>query len=222
MRVDQAFDEMARDYDERIRRYVPHYERLVQHAADLPATVVKRVVDLGSGTGAVISSLLSQSDELYITAVDASSDMVELLERRFADHHIDYHRSWFQDLDLATRSYDLATACMSIHHLDTQEKADIYAKLYDALAPGGRLQLSDLMIDKTDRGHASFLELWQQTVMQQGGSPQDWREIMEHYDAYDRPDDLSTHETLLHAAGFSRVEVTFQRGYWISLRAHKD
>jgi len=222
MRVDQAFDEMSSDYDERIRRYVPHYEQLVACASNLPTDQVHQVLDLGSGSGAVIRSLLDQKEDLVITAVDASTDMIELLKGRFQTYQVLTHQVWLQDLALSPGQFQLITASMSIHHLVTSEKAELFSKLFHLLSLGGALQISDAIISKTDEDHQHFIDSWRSLVMDNGGTETDWQDIMEHYDQYDRPDNRETHERLLYKAGFHEVTPTFQQGHWISLRATRD
>ena len=44
---------------------------------------------------------------------------------------------------------------------------------------------------------------------------------MEHYDAFDKPDNLEDQVYWLKKAGFSNVNIPWNEGYWASIQAVK-
>jgi hypothetical protein len=44
---------------------------------------------------------------------------------------------------------------------------------------------------------------------------------MEHYEAFDRPSRFEDHKACFLEAGFSRVDIYWQKGFWMNVRAYK-
>ena len=75
---------------------------------------------------------------------------------------------------------------MDVHHLDRDEKADLFRRVHDVLVPGGRFVLADLVVP--------------------AGGPDAVRGAT---DGYDKPDPLADQVRWLKEAGFARVSVTW-------------
>ena len=68
------------EYDERIRTFVPGYERLVSVAAramELTPSPDPTVLDLGIGTGALSAACLAVRPDARIVGIDADPTMLE-------------------------------------------------------------------------------------------------------------------------------------------------
>ena len=111
--------------------------------ADAP---VRRVLDLGAGTGTGTFALLADLPDAHVVATDASPDMVERLRRRAADLGLAERVTVVQaDLDEglpAGEPVDLAWASASLHHLADPDRT--LAEVATALRPGGLLAVVEL------------------------------------------------------------------------------
>jgi release factor glutamine methyltransferase len=87
----------------------PETELLVERALALRPDVPTRVVDLGTGCGAIALALASERPQWEVTATDASSDALAVARTNAASHGLTrvelLHGSWFEPL--GQRRFDL-------------------------------------------------------------------------------------------------------------------
>jgi SAM-dependent methyltransferase len=99
------------------------------------------LVDLGCGTGELLSQLAPAIDRL--TGVDREPSMLEIARRRLADHpHVAFVEAALEEVPLEDASADLATIILVLHHLP-----DPHAVLGEArriLKRTGRLVVVDM------------------------------------------------------------------------------
>lgn len=179
------------------------------------------IADIGCGNGNVTVLLAEAYPTAAFSLVDASPEMLEICKRRFAGLNGQFIECYFQDLDLATEQFDLMTAGFSLHHLPAAEKKMFFRKIHHWLKKGGIFSYSDLMIDKEGAAHASFLKEWQQFVSANYQDEEKWQWLMDHYHAFDHPNDFNAQISWLEEAGFSNVKVTWRTGPWVHLLVFK-
>ncbi|WP_046006611.1 peptide chain release factor N(5)-glutamine methyltransferase [Pseudoalteromonas rubra] len=87
----------------------PDTETLVEQALALPLSAQAKVLDLGTGTGAIVLALASEQPGWQLIGVDFSHDAVALAEKnrqRLGFEHVEiYHSDWFSAL--ADQRFDL-------------------------------------------------------------------------------------------------------------------
>ncbi|WP_433220392.1 class I SAM-dependent methyltransferase [Dactylosporangium sp. CS-047395] len=108
---------------------------------------VATIADLGAGTGAGTFGLLRQFPDATVTAVDSDEDMLHRLAGKAAEHGLgDRVRTRRADLDSGwpadLAGLDLIWAANSMHHMADPPR--VLRDIRAALAPGGRLALSEL------------------------------------------------------------------------------
>jgi len=81
---------------------------------------------------------------------------------------------------------------------------------------------TDLMIDKNKTEHPHFLKDWEAFVLKNFPDGDKWEWLMEHYAAFDKPDNLHEQLQWLEAAGFKNIEPTVKDSYWVHIRAVKE
>jgi len=102
-----------------------------------------RALDFGAGTGLVTLNI--QPRVASIVAVDVSSGMLEVLEKKFAAAGIDNVQSRLWDLEsrpYPETGFDLVISSMTLHHLP--DVPLIFKRLAAVLKPGGWLAVADL------------------------------------------------------------------------------
>jgi ArsR family transcriptional regulator len=112
-------------------------------AATLAALLPREraLVDLGCGTGELLSQLAPALDSL--TGVDREPSMLAVARRRLADHpHVTIVEAALEDVPLEDGSADLATIVLVLHHLT--EPAAVLSEARRILRPDGHLVVVDM------------------------------------------------------------------------------
>jgi putative AdoMet-dependent methyltransferase len=102
------------------------------------------LLELGCGTGNLTSRLRAG----VITAVDISTEMMALAAAKIgAGQEVRFVRSDALEFvhSLSPGSLDVVASTYALHHLTDAEKPIVLARLAQALRPGGRLVVADLM-----------------------------------------------------------------------------
>ncbi len=221
--IGRVFDVMSPEYTSIMDDMVPGYrDSMSAMFTALPeGFIVANAMDLGCGNGNVTALCRSVYPDAQIHLLDASAEMLALCRQRFGEENLSFEQNTFQKYLPTKNSFDLVVAGMSVHHLDGAEKSHVFGKIARSLRKGGVFACADLMIDKQDPEHPAFLESWQEFIYSNGRTREDWDWLMDHYDKYDRPSAYDDMETWLKNAGFTRVERSWESGYWGCLHAWK-
>ena len=141
-----------REYDRRIRTFIPDYEEMLQTAASVVPTNARRIVDLGIGTGALSSCCLRNAPRARIFGIDTDAKMVEVAVRRLHGRG-ELMCGNFVNADLPTCG--AVVASFALHHVRTRAaKENLYRRIRKVLRPGGMLVNVDCH-PAHDRTHAS-------------------------------------------------------------------
>jgi cyclopropane fatty-acyl-phospholipid synthase-like methyltransferase len=131
-------------YDELMRSEVPGYMRLQAAVAEAASAVrATRVLELGTGTGATLRRVVPHSPNASYIGIDESDSMLSYA--REAVPGADLRVALLQD-PLPEGEFDLVFSALAVHHLDGDEKADLFRRVAAQLAPGGRFVLGDLIV----------------------------------------------------------------------------
>ena len=136
-----VFDGAAAGYDRARRQLVPRFDDFYGAAVGtLPYGREDdiRVLDLGAGTGLLSGMVARAFPRARITLADVSSEMLGVARRRFADEP---GRFELRVMDCAQEplfgEYDAVVSALSIHHLDGDEKRELFHRVYGVLHEGG-------------------------------------------------------------------------------------
>src|SRR5487761_163157 len=130
--VRQHFDREAAEFDGLIMRLIPRYPEMIDalvSGVPFPRDSKLRVLDLGSGTGAVALQIKSRLPQARITCVDFSPNMLEVARRRLAD----IEGTQFVQADITNfqfrETYDAAVSSLALHHIQAEdEKRRLYRR----------------------------------------------------------------------------------------------
>lgn len=102
---------------------------------------IRRVLDLGSGSGVLAGAVLERFPDAEILLADFSEPMLDAARPRFPSpphrlRAVDFSTSsWIGEVnDLAP--FDAVVSGFAIHHQPDETKRRIYAEIFDLLAPG--------------------------------------------------------------------------------------
>ncbi|MFF2251463.1 MULTISPECIES: class I SAM-dependent methyltransferase [unclassified Streptomyces] len=126
--------------------FAPYIEASMRSIAEAAGDDVKRIVDLGAGSGTGTFALLKQFPSARVTAVDSSAHMLEQLTRTAAAKNLD-SRVHALEADAGTSlpgvaDADLVWASASMHHMN--DPMATLGIVFEALRPGGFLAIAEL------------------------------------------------------------------------------
>jgi tRNA (cmo5U34)-methyltransferase len=136
-------------YRELMRAEVPDYERLQTEAVAASQGVsATEILELGTGTGETARRLLDAHPDARLLGIDSSDAMLAVARETLAGRRVQLEVARIED-PLPTGQFDLIVSALAVHHLSAADKAALFARIADALAPGGRFVLADVVIPES-------------------------------------------------------------------------
>jgi len=111
--------------------------------AEIPLTADMDVLDFGCGTGLVTLAL--QPFVRFVTGVDSSPGMLEVLQRKISEYGLANVNALRADLDRGDKlsgAYHLVVSSMTLHHI--RDIDSLLKQFYQILHPSGVLCVADL------------------------------------------------------------------------------
>jgi L-threonylcarbamoyladenylate synthase len=175
-------------YEIMIREELPDYDMLQDQLVEAcDGLSVKRILELGTGTGVTAARLLERFGEARLVGVDESVPMLDVARGRLPAERAELKLARLQD-PLPEGHFDLVASALAVHHLDGAEKADLFRRVYRALSRRGRFVLADVIAPEKP-----------------------WQAVVPLTDGYDKPSPVNAQLRWLADAGFSWVSVRWQR-----------
>ena len=206
------------EYDERIGTFIPDYEEML----DVVARVVTlrqpaRVVDLGTGTGALAARVARALPAAALTGIDEDRGMLDTAARRLRRRLTLLHESF---LTAALPSCEAFTASFALHHVErSRAKRALFKRAYAALRRQGVLVSADCHPPSADWLAAEGRRAWIAHLAVAYGRQQAER-YLRTWAKEDFYTTLETEQKLLHAAGFTS-SVVWRRGLFAVIVASK-
>jgi tRNA (cmo5U34)-methyltransferase len=133
------------EYLQLMRSELPDYERLQDElVAATRGVAARRILELGSGSGETTRRVLATHPDAQLVGIDASEEMLAAARRALAGAPAQLHTARLEDA-LPAGPFELVVSALAVHHLDGPGKADLFARVADALAPDGRFVLADVI-----------------------------------------------------------------------------
>lgn len=197
------------DYDEHAELAIPFYRLMHEELVRLapPLREVRRVLDLGCGTGKTAAVFLQNFPESTVKGIDLFEEMLKHARTRlgqFGDR-VQYVTGDFREVELGG-GYDVCVSALAIHHSTADEKARLFERVYESLAPGGRFLLIDwtkFSSPSIQAASAEFAEEHARASVPDEGVARDWAA---HWREKNIPDTVEDMTRWLRDAGFAHAE----------------
>lgn len=148
------------EYDARIRTFIPDYDEMLDVAAALVLPSARRIVDLGTGTGALAARCLAHAPRARLVGIDADPEIAQVAAERLGS------RASFRIGDFTRVEVprcDTIVASLALHHVGSRRaKTQLYSRLRRALTRGGQLIIVDCQPASDARVAATQREAWRQ------------------------------------------------------------
>lgn len=216
--IGKEFDTWSEGYSARMNRIVPFYRELLDELFDRlpPHLEVKKVLDLGAGSGNIIAKSSKSFPDAHYIAVDASAEMLSQIENRFPDLNLQLEQELMQNVKVAPGSVDLVTASFSMHHLSSNEKTTVIRNARKWLRKGGSFLYSDLMVEEGSSEHKELIERWRNFVMKHSDQ-EEWEWLIDHHLTYDRVESENQLVQKFMDAGFSFSQCHRHDRNWVAM-----
>lgn len=204
----------ADEYDLQIRRFIPHYEEMIETGVEVLAALApadSHIVDLGGGTGALSAAVLAGLPRSRVTVLDVDADMLAEARRRLAGfgNRVSYEEGSFLD---PLPAADAVVASLALHHVhDLETKTALYRAILDALSPGGVLLNLDAAVSEGARLNGLVFDRMAVRMGDHGISDAEARGHFAAWADEDRYFALDAELAALREAGFDEVECLWRR-----------
>jgi tRNA (cmo5U34)-methyltransferase len=190
-------------YDASIRRWIPGYDSMLAAAAGAVASISPaHVLDLGAGTGALSSAILEHGAVGAVELLDVDDEMLERARGRLRSFG-ERARFTLGSFSGALPTCDAVAASLSLHHVPTlEEKAALFARIFEALRPGGVFVNADATMPADERGRAAAFDAWAAYMARSGIDDAEARRHFAEWSGEDTYFPLEDELAALTAAGF--------------------
>ena len=204
------FDARATSYDAQRRRLVPSFDAFYGTAVaalELAGRPLRRVLDLGAGTGLLTQAIAREHPNAEFVLLDGSAAMLEQARRSFGE------RARYVTADLTAPlppgPWDAVVSALAIHHLEHAAKRDLYARAHTALSPGGVFVNAEQVRGPTELLDSAYVDWHERRARALGTSAEQWALARERQ-GHDRLATVEEQLAWLHTAGFDDVDCLFK------------
>ncbi len=128
-----------------MRTEVPEYERLQDETVAATGSDVRRALELGTGTGETARRVLERHRSAFLVGVDASNQMLAHARATLPNDRAELRVARLQD-PLPDGPFDVIVSVLTVHHLDAVAKTELFERVAQQLAPGGRFVVGDVVV----------------------------------------------------------------------------
>ena len=180
--IEEQFNLIAKKYDQNRRKFIPCFDdyyksttKMILSNTDLP----KRILDLGAGTGLLTYYWFKECKTADYVLVDIADEMLNVSRERFAGLENIHHEILDYTKQLPEGKFDTIISALSIHHLDEDQKVNLFQRIYEKLPVGGIFVNYDQFCAETLMMDQWFDSYWEKQIYESGLTDHDiaqWKE----------------------------------------------
>lgn len=220
MTIGEAFNESVAYYDDWVEKALPCFDELFSVAVEVipyPVLAELKVLDLGAGTGLFSSWVFNRYKRSQFTLVDVADKMLGISKKRFSPSGEQFsyitadYRSGIPD-----DSFDLIISSLSIHHLDDNEKQELFKNIFSHLKIGGVFINVDQIKGPSRHFQELYWNTWLSKVRESGAGEEQIQDSIARRTAFDQDATLADQVQWLYDAGFEKVDCVYHH-YFIGV-----
>lgn len=206
--VKKQFESEYGYYDDFIKKVVPGYEKIhkiVIKLLNYPKKKKLRILDLGIGTGKTAKAILDKFPNATIDGYDISPNMMSVAKNSLKEYknRVNFTVEDIKDISF-TEKYDSCVSVLAIHHLDANEKKELYKKIFLALNSKGIFINGDKIKQETEKEETKKKAEWKSVLIKNLGEKVGL-EKFKLFEKEDIPDTFSDQLNWLKQAGFKEI-----------------
>jgi tRNA (cmo5U34)-methyltransferase len=205
-----TFNAVAAEYEAPRRRLIPPFDAFygtAVSALEMLGRPPARVLDLGAGTGMLAARVAAAYPEADLVLLDGAPAMLEQARATLGD------RAQLHVADLAdplpAGPFDAVVSALAIHHLDDRAKRALFARVCEALPPGGVFVNAEQVAGPTPCFDARNRAWHEASARALGASAEEWAAAAERM-LHDRCSDVESQLGWLREAGFDAADCLFK------------
>ena len=138
--MEQQFNKIAKEYDANRKKFIPCFDDFYGRTTDFIAANIstpKRILDLGAGTGLLSAFWAQHFGASEYVLVDIADEMLQIARKRFEGlPNVSYEIMDYSE-KMPEQEFDVIISALSIHHLEDEEKEELFSQIYNKLPTGG-------------------------------------------------------------------------------------
>lgn len=207
-----VFAEHAHEYHAQRRRIVPCFDEFYGTAAQLLGLregPVRRVLDLGAGTGLMSEAVLARYPGAEVVLLDGAEEMIEQARGRLTGTQASFVVADLRE-PLPEGPFDAVVSALAIHHLEHAENRDLLGRVVQVLRPGGVYVNAEHVAGATPWLERSYRRLWRAACTAAGAGEEELASAEGRMEA-DRSVDAFTQLGWMSEAGFEDCDCFFKQ-----------
>ena len=238
-----ADDEHVKKYVESVDIIIPDRRRFQEILASFfsfhfGGSNGVRLLDLGSGDGFFVESLLNIDDStgsIEAVLVDGSGEMLKKAGERLSGFKdVSFVESTFEGLLDNARpqalkgGFDMIISSLAIHHIPTGRRAELFDYIHSLLKDGGRFINFDICKSLTEGLEDFYVKLWEERVIkleEASGMEVDYKRFMNTHRDREHKERLLTLTAqldTLRESGFKEVDIYYKHGLFAVYGAQRE
>ena len=222
--VGKFFDALTDDYTATIERCFPRYREMLWAVLDyLPSDFrPQRILELGSGTGNLSVLTHARYPNASFVFVDLSTESLDSCRKRLGESpSLKYEAADFNELNFPAGEFDIVVSSISIHHLESEQKRQLFSRVHEWLTPSGIFSFADQCAGASTDLYQRHIDNWKTISLEAGSDETEWQMWMDHQNEHDHHDTLVDQLRWLKNAGFGTVDCTWRYLLWSAVQARK-
>lgn len=209
--IELQFTFIAEEYDKNRKKFIPCFDDFyIKTTAFIAANISepKRILDLGAGTRLLLYFWFEHFPSSEYLLVDIAEDMLEIAEKRFKGLGNVKCRTADYSKGLPEENFDVMISALSVHHLENDEKKELFSRIYEALPENGLFINYDQFCAGEPEMNKWFDSYWEKCLSDSGLTEHDidlWIERRK----LDRECSVEQEMQMLYESGFKKVSCVY-------------